>query len=301
MITFKQMEALTWICKLGSFEAAADKLHMSQSAISKRIHELESSFDIEIFDRTNRNAKLTEQGRELLIYCQEILERRDMMLEKVSDKKVLISRLRLGVTELTAMTWLPDFIEKIKQIYPRVHIEPTVEVSRVLFEQIINDQLDLIIAPDMYDDVRLKSLALKSVENVWMCSPQLIPKNTDIDFEQASRDNCSFFVQGATSGTGLIYERYFLSQKIAINKNIICNSLMAQLGLTISGMGITYLPLKPLEHLIDTDKLRVLNFRPRLPMIKYSAIYRSDRESGIVSEIAEIAQQTCDFENFLIG
>jgi hypothetical protein len=46
------------------------------------------------------------------------LERRDAMLEKVSDKKVLISRLRLGVTELTAMTWLPDFIEKIRQIYP---------------------------------------------------------------------------------------------------------------------------------------------------------------------------------------
>ena len=103
------------------------------------------------------------------------------MLEKVSDKKVLISRLRLGVTELTAMTWLPDFIEKIRQIYPRVHIEPTVEVSRVLFENIINDQLDIIIAPDMYDDVRLKALPLKSVENVWMCSPKLIPKNKNID------------------------------------------------------------------------------------------------------------------------
>ncbi|WP_151814304.1 LysR family transcriptional regulator [Acinetobacter ursingii] len=301
MITFKQMEALTWICKLGGFEAAADKLHMSQSAISKRIHELESSFDIEIFDRSNRNAKLTEQGRELLIYCQEILERRDVMLEKVSDKKVLISRLRLGVTELTAMTWLPDFIEKIRQIYPRVHIEPTVEVSRVLFENIINDQLDIIIAPDMYDDVRLKSLPLKSVENVWMCSPKLIPKNKNIDFEQASREKFSFFVQGATSGTDLIYERYFLSQKITLNKNIICNSLMAQLGLTISGMGITYLPLKPLEHLINSDKLRILNFTPRLPLIKYSAIYRSDRDSGIVPEIAEIAVKTCHFDKFLIG
>jgi len=62
MITFKQMEALTWICKSGGFEAAADKLHMSQSAISKRIHELESSFDIEIFDRSKRNAKLTERA-----------------------------------------------------------------------------------------------------------------------------------------------------------------------------------------------------------------------------------------------
>lgn len=294
------MEALIWICKLGNFEAAADKLHMSQSAISKRIHELESSFDIEIFDRSNRNAKLTEKGRELLIYCQEILERRDMMLEKVSENKVLISRLRLGVTELTAMTWLPDFIENIRQIYPKVSIEPTIVVSHILYEQLLLDQLDIIIVPDMYDDVRLKSLSLKSVNNVWMCSPKLISKERNIDFDEASREKFSFFVQGATSGTGLIYERYFLSQKISLNKNIVCNSLMAQLGLTISGMGITYLPLKPLEHLIKEDKLRILDFNPKLPRIRYSAVYRADRDSGIIPEIAEIANRTCTFEKFII-
>lgn len=300
MITFKQMEALTWICKLGSFESAAEKLHMSQSAISKRIHEIESSFDIEIFDRSNRNARLTEQGRELLIYCKEILEQRDLMLEKVSDKKVLISRLRLGVTELTAMTWLPEFIENIKKIYPKVQIEPTVEVSQILFENILNDQLDIIIAPDIYDDVRLKSIPLKSVQNVWMCSTKLIKNQENINFDEITRQRYSFFVQGATSGTGLIYERYFLSQRISLNKNIVCDSLMAQIGLTISGMGITYLPLMPMQKLILENKLRVLDFLPKLPLIKYSVIYRSDRDSRIISEISNIAQNNCNFEKFLI-
>ena len=44
MLTFKQVEALFWIVELGSFEAAASKLNASQSAISKRIQELESTF-----------------------------------------------------------------------------------------------------------------------------------------------------------------------------------------------------------------------------------------------------------------
>ncbi|MFV5434719.1 MULTISPECIES: LysR family transcriptional regulator [Acinetobacter calcoaceticus/baumannii complex] len=300
MITFKQMEALIWICKLGNFEAAAEKLHMSQSAISKRIHELESSFDIEIFDRSNRNAKLTEKGRELLIYSQEILEQRDVMLERVSDKKMLISRLRLGVTELTAMTWLPEFIEHIKKLYPKVQIEPTVQVSRILFEQILNDQLDIIIAPDMYDDVRLTSLRLKSVQNAWMCSTKLITNNEHICFDDVAKRGYSFFVQGATSGTGLIYERYFLSQKIMFNRNIVCDSLMAQIGLAISGMGITYLPLKPMRKMIADEKLRTLDFSPKLPLIQYSAIYRADREYGLVPEIAKIAKTTCNFEKSLI-
>ena len=62
MITFKQIDALYWIAELGSFEAAANKLNMSQSAISKRIQELEDTFDVEIFDRSKRNARLTERA-----------------------------------------------------------------------------------------------------------------------------------------------------------------------------------------------------------------------------------------------
>ncbi len=86
MITFKQIDALYWIAELGSFEAAANKLNMSQSAISKRIQELEETFDVEIFDRSKRNARLTEKGAELLDYAKDLLERRDYLLERVSTR-----------------------------------------------------------------------------------------------------------------------------------------------------------------------------------------------------------------------
>src|SRR6185437_2713914 len=66
VITLKQVEALYWIAELGSFEAAALRLNTTQSAISKRIQELESRFDLEIFDRSRRTACLTPKGEEIL-------------------------------------------------------------------------------------------------------------------------------------------------------------------------------------------------------------------------------------------
>lgn len=96
MITFKQIDALYWIAELGSFEAAANKLNMSQSAISKRIQELEETFDVQVFDRSKRNARLTEKGAELLDYGKDLLERRDYLLERVSAREVLVRRFRLG-------------------------------------------------------------------------------------------------------------------------------------------------------------------------------------------------------------
>ena len=299
MITFKQMDAFIWIVNLGSFEAAAEKLNMTQSAISKRIHELEESFDIEVFDRTSRNARLTEKGRELLFYCQEIVERRNQMLERVSDKKVLISQLRIGVTELTAMTWLPAFIDKIRSLYPKVNIIPTIDASPVLYEQVLNDKLDMIIAPDMYDDVRLISYGLSSVENIWMCATSLIPPGNKISLDEANK--YSFFVQGPTSGTGLIFERYFAMRNIRVSKNIVCNNLIAQIGLTVSGMGITYLPRNPLRPLLRAGILRELEFKPGLPLVRYSAIYRTDREKGIIPHLAEIAKACCCFDKFLLA
>ena len=107
MFTFKQMEALYWIVQLGSFEAAARKLNASQSAISKRINELESTFDFPVFDRTSRTARVTDKGSELFEYAKELLDRRDEIVERVSANEILARRIRIGVTELTALTWLP--------------------------------------------------------------------------------------------------------------------------------------------------------------------------------------------------
>ncbi|MFM0742267.1 LysR family transcriptional regulator [Paraburkholderia xenovorans] len=59
------MKALYWIFQLGPFESAARNLNASQSAISKRINELESTFDFSVFDRTSRSARVTDKGSEL--------------------------------------------------------------------------------------------------------------------------------------------------------------------------------------------------------------------------------------------
>src|SRR5215217_3997179 len=106
MMTFKQLEALFWIGELGSFALAAKQLHTSQSAVSKRVHELELLFDTELFDRTQRTARLTEKGEEMFVLAARLLEQRDAAVEQFSKPGVVERRLRIGVTELTAMTWL---------------------------------------------------------------------------------------------------------------------------------------------------------------------------------------------------
>ncbi|KVR68989.1 LysR family transcriptional regulator [Burkholderia cepacia] len=299
MLTFKQMEALYWIVQLGSFDAAASKLNASQSAISKRIQELEGSFDLAVFDRTQRTARLTEKGEEMFLLAKELLERRDQIVEQISAKDVLVRRLRLGVTELTALTWLPRLIAAIKDAYPKVIVEAEVELSSTLRDRLSTDTLDFVVAPKSIASERFVSTPLASVENAWMCVPEMVPGRRPIRLHEMGQ--FPLLMQGKQSGTGLTYGQFLQENGVTAPKLLSSNNLVAQIGLTLSGIGVSYLPQACLQHLVDEGLLGIIRTTPPLPPVEYVALYRSDRPFGLNSEIAKLAAATCDFSSLLLA
>lgn len=71
--------------------------------------------------------------------------------------------------------------------------------------------------------------------------------------------------------------------------------VLALIGLTVSGMGISYLPRKCLAPMIDSGALEVLTVTPALPPATFAAICKVDQRSSMVPSIAMLAQHHCDF------
>ncbi|GAB3626872.1 LysR family transcriptional regulator [Pandoraea terrae] len=299
MLTFKQVEALYWIVQLGSFEAAASKLNASQSAISKRVQELESTFEFEVFDRSKRTARLTDKGEELFHYAKELLERRDEIVERVSAKEVLVRRLRLGVTELTALTWLPRLISAIKQAYPKVIVEAEVELSATLRERLEANTIDFIVVPSAAVSERFVSTHIASVENAWLCVPGMAPTARSIPLSEIAQ--FPMLTQGNLSGTGMTYGRFLVEHGVSVPKVFASNNLLAQIGLTLSGMGVSYLPKACLNYLVTDGSLQEIRTRPALPPIEYVALYRADHAYSLNAEIAKLAAEHCDFSHLLLA
>ena len=67
------LEAFYWIAKLGSFSAAAARLHATPAAISERIRTLEEDLGVRVFERDSRKVSLTPQGQRLLPYAEQML------------------------------------------------------------------------------------------------------------------------------------------------------------------------------------------------------------------------------------
>lgn len=293
MITFKQLEALYWVARLGGFSQAALKLNTTQSAVSKRIQEMERLFDTELFDRSYRTARLTEKGEAMLTTAKRLLEQRDLAMEEFSRPDIISRRLRIGVTELTAMTWLPRLVQLIRNNYPKVLIEPVVDMTIRLKERLMGDQVDLIIVPAAFSEPSLSSREVGQVESAWMAAPGLVPTHRTLRLHELAP--YTIITQGSMSGTGLIYDRWLRSQSMPVSNAISSNSLLPLIGMTIARLGISYMPIEPLSDIIQRGLLEIVKTTPALPIVSYAAMYPTERKSPLVASVVMLAQDACDF------
>jgi DNA-binding transcriptional LysR family regulator len=297
MINLRQLLALHWIERLGTFERAAEHLNTTQSAISKRIQELEASTGLQLFDRSQRGARLTAIGEEMLVIAREMLTLAERITSLKDGTHVVTRRLRLGVTELTALTWLPRLIAKLVEDFPGLTVEAEVDMSRNLHEKLVDDLVDMIIIPDTFTAPEITAVPLGIVENAWMAAPGVVEHSGVVGLAELAK--YPLLVQGKKSGSGLFVNKWLGTMGIELPKMLSSDSLTAMLGLTAAGLGVTYLPLECFRPLVDEGKLTIIHTDPPLPPVPYMAMYRNDRPSAFVSEVAIRAIEQCDFSRQL--
>lgn len=293
MVTFKQVEAFYWSAELGSFDRAAAQLSTTQSAVSKRVLELEAALGLELFDRSRRRAQLTMRGVELKPLAWEMLSARTRFVDVSRVHPVPPRNLRIGVTELTALTWLPGLVQRIRGAYPHVLIEPVVDTSAVLASKVQDGDLDVVVTPDAFRDSGLEVVSLDSVEYAWMCSPSYLPDVDTLPLKELAR--YTVIEQSNASGLGTMMSHWLERQHVRFERTVSSSNLTAAAALTISGLGICYLPQGIFEDSIDAAKLKVIRSTPAIPRMPYVLMFDKSRADVFVQFVSSIATETCDF------
>src|SRR6185436_5274033 len=123
-MTLKQLEAFYLAANLGSFALAAQRLHITQSSLSKRIAELETAVDRDLFDRSTKRAQLTEAGQRLMPQVSEMLQMKEGIRAAAQSDGALSGTCRFGISELGALTWLPAFVSRVRRDHPQLQLQP---------------------------------------------------------------------------------------------------------------------------------------------------------------------------------
>jgi len=313
VITLKQLEALRWIVQLGTFERAALRLNTTQSTISKRMQELESATGLDVFDRSQRQARLTEKGEALHALAQRMLALVDDIATLKTADGAAPRTLRLGVTELTAWTWLPRLVTTLRKHYPGLILKPEVDMSRTLYERLREGRVDVIIIPDTLHHPEALAVPLAEVENSWVAKPGVVRtqphtqphteprsqtqtrnrKPTPLTLQQLAQ--YPVLVQGQRSGSGMHFSRWLKAQGVDIPQVIESDSFNAMLGMAVAGLGVIHMPTACFRSLVERGKLEEIQVTPALPAVPYAAMALAERPSRFIEGVLNLAQQTCDF------
>ncbi len=289
MLSIKQIQAFYWTARLGTVHKAALKLSVTPSAATKRIQELERLALHPLFQRQGTRLLLTDHGQNLLTEAQAILKALASLEELRSETSRVSRSLRIGITELSALTWFPAFAKSMKVAYPELRLHPEVDLSSVLHEKILNGDLDVIVVQDHYLPHELEAIPIQTVQYDWFCKPGLLPADRAVSLDEIAA--YPVIEQNAGSGLTALTRRLFAGMGIEIEQVFGSNSLSALAGLVEAGVGVACLPVNYFQPAVRQKRMTRLKTIPPVPPATYHFAFQQDDQSALRTSIAAIVKK----------
>lgn len=175
----RQLTYVLAVADTGSFTAAARRCHISQSALSTQIAQLEGELGVRLFDRTTRRVEPTEIGEQFMATACRIVELADGLRAAMSAHTAeSLSALRVGSTQsATRLLDLPAALGSLRRQHPQVRITMTAGPSTELINGVADGSLDIALAGSMspLPDPRLTFHALAPPEPLVAVSSAVLP------------------------------------------------------------------------------------------------------------------------------
>jgi DNA-binding transcriptional LysR family regulator len=296
MLSVKQLEAFYWVAELGTVQRAADKLHITQSAATKRLQEVEAIAAEGLFERIDRRKSvLSAKGREMYSLCEHLLEGLESIQGLQRAEQPGAQVLHLGMTELIALTWFPTLTREMRRDYPDILLRPEIGQSEVLRDRVVAGQLDLALVAEPVLPPTIASIELGTARYEWLAPRGAFTGEDNVHFDRLATWPILEQPEGSliTSVCRELFERAGVEpDRIYAGDNDVAVG-----GLIESGIGIGCLPIDLFVQKIDESRLEIVNTQPRLRRIRYHAIFHKYPNSALGYGVGEIARNCCRFRD----
>lgn len=170
-IRLRHIHCFVAVAREGFLHRAAERLNLSQPALSKTLSELETLTGVPLFDRGRHGARLTAQGEVFLAHAQRIMaalaDAGDVLAQQAN---ALPPPLRVGALPTAALGVLPPVIAHFQQLHPHLRIQVSTAHNTTLLAQLQNGELDLAIGrmadPQMMSGLLFELLFLEELQVV---------------------------------------------------------------------------------------------------------------------------------------
>lgn len=260
------------VAELGSISKAARELNYAQSNLTFKIQQLETDLNTTLFYRHNKGTTLTDKGKVLLSYTEEVFQLLDEIKEMMSDDQTPKGPLVIGSMETTAAVRLPALLSKFHREYPAVDLTLKTGPTEQNVQDVLRYELDgaFVAGPIEHPELTYKTVIeeeLVLVTDVFqqsLSSLEEIQNRTILVF----RNGCSYRAR---------FEEWLQHEGVIPKKIMEFGTLDGIIGCVSAGLGISLLPRSVVAKNVEEGLLSEHSIPEQFGKVKTIFIYRKDK------------------------
>lgn len=164
-VTLRQLQAFMAVVRTGSFTDAAAHLHITQSALSGLVKQLESELGVQLVHRTTRRIELSQVGADFLPLVERILGDLDRALTSIAGLKSLnAGQVRIAVPQLMACTLLPESVAAFTELHPGIEVLVTDAGVESVSARVLAGEVDLGVGPERAPSAELRARPMLNMQ-----------------------------------------------------------------------------------------------------------------------------------------
>lgn len=253
----QSLKAFLQVAEHQSFSIAAQRLHITQPAVSKRIANLEQQLNCKLFDRIGHNISLTEAGNALLPRARNILSAVEEASRSISDLRGGVSgHLAMGISHHIGLHRLPPILREYSRRYPEVKLDIDFMDSEQAHDRILHGEMDLaVITLSPSDETQLLALPIwDDPLSVVVANDHPLAKHAVVSLKMLSKHTA--LPPGLGTYTGQIIKELFDKEALRMDVGMSTNYLETIKVMVSIGLGWSILPATLLDDSVTALELK---------------------------------------------
>lgn len=237
-----RLETFLTLCETCNYTRTAEKLNMTQPAVSQHIQYLEVYYQVNLISEKGKNFALTEEGRALQEYAKRLFANSERISPLLHRIKNHVKPLNFGATLTIGEYTLPPILYEMIKEDPDTKISMFVENTHILQEMLWTGKIDFALLEGHFDKNQLDYKLLSNETFIGVCSP-----DNNIAYKNNSLDDLlkqNLFLREGGSGTRDILEQALYNQNLSIRdfkSSIEIGNMNAIKELCHLNLGITFM------------------------------------------------------------
>ncbi|SCJ67366.1 HTH-type transcriptional regulator YofA [Anaerotruncus sp. 2789STDY5834896] len=273
----KYLYTFKTILDAGSFQKAAERLHYAQSTVTLQMQLLSQSLSTALFEKIGRKMVLTQSGRELLPYIEEVLAAAERLQQYSQHGRQLTGTLRIALPETLLSYQMSPVLAAFRRAAPAVKLSLQTPNCYEIRRQLINGAVDIGIHYDIGGyGPSLVTQKLGSYPLVLVGSPALHQQEQDFVTPGQQKDLC-LLTADKNSLYQQMFDAYLRTAAITLNGEIEILSTEAIKRSVSGNIGVSYLPRFTVEEELRQGTLRALPAAVPRPEVATVCTYHKNK------------------------